>query len=277
MFARYCTLCYAELLIAGNFHWREQTVQQATGSNSTVLVSKRRRTAAWLVHLFTASGAAWGLLALWYMHLGQFTVAFWFMAAAIFVDAIDGTLARQARTKEATPMVDAELLDNIIDYFNYTMVPAFFLLVSGLLPVGWAVLGGSVIALASAYQFTQPDAKTDDHFFKGFPSYWNIVVFYLFFWQLSPVANLIIILFLVVMVFVPIKYIYPSRLENVSSRMWVRWAVLIASVIWGVATAGMLIVYPDSNPLFVFISMGYALLYFALSLYRTFYPAQISK
>ncbi len=245
--------------------------------DSPFLVSKKRRTAAWLVHLVTASGAVWGLFALWMIHKGQFTLAFWFMAMAIFVDAIDGTLARRARTKEATPMVDGELLDNIIDYFNYTMVPAFFLLVSGLLPPGWAFLGAGVIALASAYQFTQPDAKTEDHFFKGFPSYWNIVVFYLFFWQQAPWINLVIILFLAVMVFVPFKYIYPSRLEYVSSNPGVRWAMLTATLIWGVGTAGMLIVYPNSNPLFVFISMGYALLYFGMSLYRTFKPVKITK
>ncbi|MCG3212148.1 MAG: Phosphatidylcholine synthase [Anaerolineae bacterium] len=252
-------------------------MQDVTGDNTLLHISKRRRTAAWLVHLFTASGAAWGLLALWSIHNQRFTVAFWFMAAAILVDAVDGTLARQARTKEATPMVDAELLDNIIDYFNYTMVPAFFLLVSGLLPFGWALLGGSLIGLASAYQFTQPDAKTDDHFFKGFPSYWNIVVFYLFFWQMPPFVNLAIILFLVLMVFVPIKYIYPSRLEYVSSRVWVRWAVLGASVVWGVATIGMLVVYPGINPLFVFVSMGYGVFYFLMSLYRTFFPVKLVK
>lgn len=235
-------------------------------------VSKRRQTAAWMVHLVTASGAVWGLLSLWSIHNRNFIAAFWFMGAAIFVDAIDGALARRARTKEATPWVDGELLDNIIDYFNYTMVPAFFLLVSGLLPPGWALLGGSVIALASAYQFTQPDAKTDDHFFKGFPSYWNIVVFYLFFWQLSPAVNMAIVLFLAVMVFVPMKYIYPSRLENVSSSRWVRRGTLVASLLWGAATLGMLIVYPSVNPLFVFVSMGYAVLYFLLSLYRTFRP-----
>lgn len=234
--------------------------------------SKKRQTGAWLVHLVTASGAVWGLFALWMIHLGLFTSAFWFMALAIFVDAIDGTLARRAKTKEVTPWVDGALLDNIIDYFNYTMVPAFFLLVSGLLPPGWALVAGSIIALASAYQFTQPDAKTDDHFFKGFPSYWNIVVFYLFFWKFSAWVNLAIIVVLAVLVFVPIKYLYPSRLEYLSPNPWVRRGMLIATVVWGFATAGMLIVYPDSNRLFVFVSMGYAVLYFLVSLYRTFNP-----
>jgi len=247
-------------------------VYEVSVENSSVSFSKRRRTAAWLVHLVTASGSVWGLLSLWAIYEGRYILAFWFMGAAIFVDAIDGTLARRAKTKEATPMVDGELLDNIIDYFNYTMVPAFFLVVSGLLPSGWGLVGGSVIALASAYQFTQPDAKTDDHFFKGFPSYWNIVVFYLFFWKFPAAVNLAIILFLAVMVFVPIKYIYPSRLEYFSTNPWARRGMLIASLLWGGASLGMLIIYPNSNPLFIFVSMGYGVLYVVVSLYRTLVP-----
>ena len=242
--------------------------------NSRSNFSKRRQTAAWLVHLVTASGTVWGLMALWTIHLGNFTTAFWFMAFALIVDSIDGTLARQARTKEVTPWVDGALLDNIIDYFNYTMVPAFFLLVSGLLPAGWALLAGSVIALASAYQFTQPDAKTDDHFFKGFPSYWNIVVFYLYFWQMSPWINLTVIVILSILVFVPIKYIYPSRLEYLSPNPWIRRGFMTATLLWGLATAGMLLVYPNSNLFFVSISIGYAMLYFLVSLYRTLRPAK---
>jgi phosphatidylcholine synthase len=236
--------------------------------------TKRHQTGAWLVHLVTASGAVWGLFALWAIHQGYYINAFWFMGLAIFVDAIDGTLARRARTKEVTPWVDGELLDNIIDYFNYTMVPAFFLLISGMLPLGWGFLGSGAIALASAYQFTQPDAKTDDHFFKGFPSYWNIVVFYLYFWQTPAWVNLFIILGLVILVFVPIKYIYPSRLEYLSPNRRVRQGMMIASIVWGLATLGMLISYPHHIPVFVFISMGYAVLYFCFSLYRTLNPPE---
>ncbi len=248
-------------------------------SNAAPLVkfSPLQRLAAWAVHLITASGAVWGLLSLWFIHEGNYIVAFWLMGLSIIIDAIDGTLARMANTKEAAPEVDGALLDNIVDYFTYVLVSAFFLLVADMLPWGWGFIGTSVLALASAYQFSQVDAKTDDHFFKGFPSYWNLVVFYLFFWQTSPWFNLIVILILSVLVFVPIKYIYPSRLEHLSSTAWVRWAFLAATLVWGVATAGMLIAYPSPAPVFTGICMAYALLYFGVSLYRTLVPVHVPE
>src|SRR5690606_18162043 len=136
----------------------------------------------------------------------------------------------------------------------------------------WCYVCVIAITLSSAYQFTQVDAKTSDHFFKGFPSYWNIVIFYLFFWQMTPWVNGLIIIGLAVLSFVPIKYVYPSRLDYLThSRFW-RLAMLIVTIIWGAATAGLLWIYPLTNPVLVFISMGYLILYVAISLYRTWVP-----
>src|SRR5262245_53961108 len=127
---------------------------------STFFISRQRRVAAWLVHLFTASGAIFGLLALWFIHLGNILEAFWLMSAAVIVDSVDGILARRAQTKIAAPKVDGALLDNLIDFVTYVIVPAFFLLATNLLPTDWALIATSVMVLASAYQFTQPEAKT---------------------------------------------------------------------------------------------------------------------
>lgn len=234
--------------------------------------SRSQKLAAWLVHAFTASGAIFGLWALWAIHEGNAIRAFWLMAISVIIDSVDGLLARRARTKEAAPKIDGALLDNITDYFTYVIVAAFFILGFNLLPPVWNFIAITLMMLASAYQFTQPDAKTEDHFFKGFPSYWNIVVFYLFFWQLSLWSNLLIILLLSVMVFVPIKYVYPSRLKYLSPNPWLRKGMLLATLLWGFATAAMLMVYPESNPLLVAVSMGYGILYFVVSLYRTFVP-----
>ncbi len=240
----------------------------------TNFISRRRRVAAWLVHLFTASGAVLGLFTFYAILYGEYIAAFWLMGMAILVDGVDGFLARWARTKEAAARIDGELLDNIIDYSNYVMAPAFLLIVSDLLPVGWRYVAASLVVLASAYQFTQPNAKTKDHFFKGFPSYWNIVVFYLFFWQTSPRTNLIIVLVLVVLVFVPIKYVYPSRLDYLTRLVWLQWVMLIATLLWGVATAALLWLYPGSNHFLVVLSIGYIIFYVLFSLYRTFVPLE---
>lgn len=242
--------------------------------DSTFLISRQQRIAAWLVHLFTASGAVFGLLALWAVHQGRPVQAFWLMGATILIDSVDGAMARRARTKEAAPRIDGALLDNMVDYFTYVIVPAFFLLATDLLPVGWGPVGASILVLASAYQFTQAEAKTDDHFFKGFPSYWNLVVFYLFLLSPSVWLNLAVVLLLSLLVFVPIKYIYPSRLDYLSPNRWMRRGVLAFTLLWGATLVAILIIYPKSNPLFVGITLGYAVFYISLSLYRTFKPAQ---
>ena len=103
----------------------------------------------------------------------------WLFLAAIFVDGTDGLLARQFRVKEVMPGFDGALLDNIVDYMTYTLAPMVLLWANGFLPDGvWGGVVAAVPVLASCYQFCRSDAKTDDHFFLGFPSYWNIVAFY---------------------------------------------------------------------------------------------------
>ncbi|HLB58148.1 MAG TPA: CDP-alcohol phosphatidyltransferase family protein [Gammaproteobacteria bacterium] len=241
-------------------------------NNETTTLTLQQRLTGWLVHAFTASGAYVGLLALLAIYQQKWLPALWLMGIAIVIDAVDGLFARLIQIKMAAPRIDGALLDNIVDFFNYTIVPSFFLLVTPLLPDHWRFACVFIITLSSAYQFTQIDAKTDDHFFKGFPSYWNIAVFYLFFWQMDPTINLIILLVLAVLSFVPIKYVYPSRLDYLADSGILRLAMLVATILWGAATFGLMWVYPESNPLLTSISMGYMLLYVGISLYRTWMP-----
>ncbi len=239
-------------------------------------VSLLHRVLGWSIHAFTACGAFVGLLALLAIYQQNFILAFWLMGATIVIDAVDGMFARAIKIKEVVPEVDGALLDNIVDFFTYTIVPCFFLLVTNLLPAYWRVLCVMAITFASAYQFTQVDAKTSDHFFKGFPSYWNIAVFYLFFWQMSKSANMIILLSLAVLSFVPIKYIYPSRLDYLTNNKYLRLTMVAITVIWGAATSGLLWLYPESNHFLVALSLGYCLLYIGISLYRTWVPLRLA-
>lgn len=240
--------------------------------SSTKKVSPLQRCAGWLIHAFTASGACLGLLALLAIYEHHFLSALWLMGAAIVIDAVDGMFARKVKIKEAVPEIDGALLDNIVDFFTYTLVPCFFLLVTNLLPEYWRVLCVMAITFSSAYQFTQVDAKTTDHFFKGFPSYWNIAVFYLFFWQMTPATNMVILLSLSILSFVPIKYVYPSRLDYLTESKFLRLGMVVITVMWGAATTGLLWLYPKSNHFLVGISLGYCLLYIGISLYRTWIP-----
>jgi phosphatidylcholine synthase len=237
-----------------------------------IVVNRGRRLAGWLVHAFTASGAFVGLLSLVAIYEHRYLATFWLIIAAIFIDAIDGFFARLVKVKEVVPEINGELLDNIVDFLNYTIVPAFFLLVTDLLPPEWCLLSVMVITFSSCYQFSQVDAKTQDHFFKGFPSYWNIVIFYLFFWQMNPWTNMSILLTLSVLSFVPIKYVYPSRLDYLSHSGGLRFLMLIATILWGLTVAGLLWIYPNTNHTLVLASMSYLVLYVAISLYRTWVP-----
>ncbi|MBN1993065.1 MAG: phosphatidylcholine synthase [Anaerolineae bacterium] len=237
-------------------------------------ITWHHRILAWLAHLFTASGAVFGLLALDALHRQKWGLAFWLMGFAIIVDSADGVLARLVRVKTVLPHIDGSLLDNLLDYLNYVMVPAFFLLLSDLLPANWRLVGAGVIVLVSAFQFSQTEAKTDDHFFKGFPSYWNIVVFYLFLWQLPPPANLAIILLLAVLVFVPIKYAYPSRPDYLARSRWLRGAFVLATILWGIAAAALLWFHPATSRFWVIYSIGYFVFYVLLSIYRTLVPLE---
>jgi len=236
------------------------------------VVTLRQKIAGWLVHAFTASGAYVGVLALFAIFQEKYLPAFWLMGIATVIDAVDGMFARLIQIKLAVPKIDGALLDNIVDFFNYTIVPCFFLLVTHLIPGDWKYLCIFVIILSSSYQFTQIDAKTSDHFFKGFPSYWNIAVFYLFFWQMDPWTNLMILFILALLSFVPIKYVYPSRLDYLAERHFPRLMMLLATLLFGLATAGLMWIYPISNVLLVSISMGYMALYLFISLYRTWVP-----
>ena len=222
--------------------------------------SPARRAAAWGVHLLTASGAPAGVAAILAAIGGDHRTAFLWMAYTLFVDAIDGTLARAVRVKEVLPSVDGALLDNVVDYFTYVIVPVVFALLTGMLPDGIAMPVATAICLASGYGFAQTAAKTPDHFFTGFPSYWNVVVFYLWALGWPAWANATVLLALVVLVFVPIRYVYPSRtptLRGVTIALGVAWT---AALLWSLAATT-----PPRG--LVTASLAYPVYYVALSLW----------
>lgn len=227
--------------------------------------TKRQKLLAWSAHIFTASGSIWGLLTLLAITNGEWISAFAWMGAAILVDSFDGFLARRVRVKEVLPEFDGALLDNMLDYLNYVFVPAFFLLQSDLLPESVSLIGALLILLASSYQFCQDDAKTEDHYFKGFPSYWNIMVFYLFILNLNSWINFAVVILLSVLVFVPIKYIYPSRTS------FHQGLTLALTSLWGLANILIVVTYPSHAPWLVWLSLLFALYYTGMSLVATYF------
>jgi phosphatidylcholine synthase len=189
---------------------------------------------AWLVHLYTASGALAAFFGTLAVFAGDFRQALLWMFAATVVDATDGWLARTARVKERLPGFDGARLDDIVDYLTFVFLPVLFMHQSGALPVAWSAGIASVVLLSSAYGFARDDAKTSDHFFSGFPSYWNIVALYLHIAALPPAWNASIVLVLCVLVFWRIGYVYPSRtpvLRAMTLALAVAWSVVVVAMI----------------------------------------------
>jgi phosphatidylcholine synthase len=185
-------------------------------------VPRSRVALAWSVHLFTASGAVVGALALAAVVAGDLSRAAIWMLVALVIDSLDGTFARAASVSEVLPDFDGRRLDDMVDFLNYVIVPVVFMLAAGSL-LGW--IFAALPILASAYGFSQVDAKTEDDFFLGFPSYWNVIAIYLWLFELPPVVETAIVAVFAALVFVPFKYVYPSKL-----RSWRRTTALGAAL-----------------------------------------------
>jgi len=214
---------------------------------------------SWGVHLLTASGAVLGTLALLAIARGDLARATVLMLVALAIDSFDGSLARRIGVSRHLPQIDGRRLDDIVDYLNFVIVPAVFMVQAGsLLSPGWVALP----ILASACGFSRVDAKTEDDFFLGFPSYWNVLAFYLWLLDLSPLAGTLWVAALSAAVFVPFKYIYPSKLRS----PWLRHGMSGGGVLWA-TVLGLSVLFPETGSRLraVEISLIYPALYMALS------------
>jgi len=219
-----------------------------------------RTAAAWGVHLLTASGAPAGVLAIVAADRGDAATSMGWMAYTLAVDSVDGTLARAVGVKQVLPFFDGTLLDNIVDYFTYVIVPMLFILRFDLLPPTVAVPVALCPVIASAYGFCRTDAKTTDHFFTGFPSYWNIVAFYLYTLGWPRALNAVVLLVFALGVFVPIRYLYPSRAPTL------RGLTIALALVWGAVVLWSLAHLATVPRALVVASLAYPVYYVGLSL-----------
>lgn len=187
------------------------------------------------VHLLTATGAVFAMLALLAAAEGKWAIMFLWLVVAFAVDGIDGPLARKYDVKTNAPRFDGVLLDLIIDYLTYVFIPAFALFHSGLLPgwTGWFAI--IVITFASAMYFADNRMKTADNSFQGFPGCWNMVVIVLFALEPGFWVILAIVAALAVAMFLPLKFIHPvrtARWRAVSLPMALAWTFFAAWAAW---------------------------------------------
>lgn len=213
---------------------------------------------AWLVHLYTALGVVASLFALIAVYEGRARDTFWLLGVAILIDGTDGILARRADVKKWTADFNGRKLDDIIDYLNYTFIPVFFAYRFNL--VGehgvWVL---AFVLIASIYGFCHEAAKTHDGYFTGFPSYWNAAVFYMYVIKTPPEFNNAFLILLSILVFVPLKYLYPT--QSKSHRL----LNIVLAFIWGFATIGIMLTFDDPHPILVALSLMYAVYYLLAS------------
>ncbi|MCE1237057.1 MAG: phosphatidylcholine synthase [Hyphomicrobiales bacterium] len=172
-----------------------------------------RRAAGFSVHLFTASGGAVAVLALYAAIERDFAACFAWLGLALFIDGIDGTLARAAKVTETAARIDGAVLDLVVDFLTYVLVPVIALWRSDLMPTQVSFWLGLVVTLASTLYFADAAMKTRDYWFRGFPALWNVAVLYLFVLRLPwPVAAALVALGTAAM-FAPVVFVHPLRVK----------------------------------------------------------------
>jgi phosphatidylcholine synthase len=185
--------------------------------------------AAFSVHIFTASGAALGLLALTAAVAGDWTLMFVWLGIALLVDGVDGTLARRYQVAERLPRWSGDSLDFVVDFVTYVFVPSYAIAAGGLLPGAIALPLGILIVTTGALYFADRRMKMSGNYFRGFPVLWNAAAFYLFLLQPPPWIAAAGVTCLLILTFVPFPFIHPIRVakrRNVNIALLVLWSLL---------------------------------------------------
>ncbi|MGA1180851.1 MAG: CDP-alcohol phosphatidyltransferase family protein, partial [Marivivens sp.] len=187
------------------------------------------------VHLLTATGAVFAMLAMLAAVDEKWSLMFLWLVVAFFVDGIDGPLARRYDVKKNAPIFDGVLLDLIIDYLTYVFVPAYALFKSGLLPgwTGWFAI--IIITFTSAMYFADSRMKTKDYSFSGFPGCWNMVVLVLFALQPNFWVSVSFVALLAAAMFVPVRFVHPMRTQRwrmITIPMALGWTFFAGWAAW---------------------------------------------
>jgi phosphatidylcholine synthase len=187
------------------------------------------------IHLLTASGAAFALLAVMAIAAKDWNAAFLWLGVALLVDGIDGPLARRHHVRERLPKWDGAALDFVIDYTTYVFAPAIIVAQALGLPPLWGAVAGVIVAVSGALYFADTRMKQPDNSFRGFPAVWNMAVFVIYAFLPPPAVALAVVFILAVMTFMPINFVHPVRV--------VRWrpATLTVMAVWSAACAWLLV------------------------------------
>jgi phosphatidylcholine synthase len=193
------------------------------------------RAGAFSVHVFTASGAALGLLAMVAAVAAQWSLMFAWLGIALVVDGIDGTFARRLNVAERLPNWSGDTLDLVVDFVTYAFVPAYAIAASGLMPPILALPAGILIVVTSGLYFADRRMKLADNYFRGFPALWNLVAFYLLLLRPGPWISAAAVAVLAGLTFVPFPFVHPvrvPRLRTLGAALIGLWTVLVAVALY---------------------------------------------
>ena len=226
-----------------------------------------KKTVAYGVHILTALGAGLGLWSLILIYDGFYQEAIWVLAVSAIIDSIDGALARIVDIKQNAPKIDGALMDNIVDFITWTVAPLLWIYAAMEVPF-WVLLP---CAIASAFGFSNTRAKTEDNFFLGFPSYWNIVVFYIYLLELPVDFASAILLMFAIVTLLPIKFLYPTR------TTLLRPLTLILSSIFTLQLIALMYYFDESPIYLIYSSFIFPFYYFGLSFYANIATGETSS
>jgi phosphatidylcholine synthase len=212
---------------------------------------------AWLIHLYTASGALMGVMALLATANDQIRMAFLYLVVAGIIDATDGLMARAARVSRVLPDFSGAQVDNAVDVLTFIWAPIFIMGKENLLPHPLCL---AVPVFAALYAYGQVNMKTPDNFFLGFPSYWNIVALYMYWLHPGPLISSLMVLIPGIFSFIPTRYLYPSR----NSAYWkLSWSL---GILWTLLIVYLLL-QEKPNQIWVWLSLYYPVYYLVVSFY----------
>ncbi len=191
-----------------------------------------------LIHLLTGLGIVAGFFALIAVMSNNQKEAFLWLGLAFLIDSVDGTLARKFNVKKNLPNIDGKMLDSIIDFFNYVIIPSIMIYWFRYVPDQFVLLIPAILIFISIYSYVNLNILTDDNYYNGFPAIWNVIVLYFYIFGTSQNVNLIFLILLILLKFSPLKCIHPLRVKKFKTLS------IFFSIIWFI-TSVLLIVIKD--------------------------------
>ena len=170
------------------------------------------------VHALTSLGILCSLFAALNVFDKNLGFAFVWLGIALFIDAIDGTLARKVQVSKLLPNINGLMMDSIIDFINYIFIPCLILVHADFLLPDFEIALPATILIISIFSYSRMTVTSEDFKYVGFPVAWNIIVLYLFILETSQMINTIVIFIFIGLRFVPLKYVHPFRTKHMRKQ-----------------------------------------------------------